>query len=158
MKKQSGFTLIELMIVVAIVAILAAIAMPAYQTYTNKARFTEVIAATGPYKTAVELCVQTQGLPDSTAGAIDVTCSTNGQNGIPTAKVADAAGEGHVGIVSVEAGTGIITATATDINTPTDITNPGLAVYAITPTVTNGKVSWAIVPGTNCIEAAFCTQ
>ncbi|WP_421153969.1 pilin [Aeromonas dhakensis] len=58
MKKQSGFTLIELMIVVAIVAILAAIALPAYQTYTKKARFTEVISAAGPAKTAIEVCVQ----------------------------------------------------------------------------------------------------
>ncbi|MGL5037467.1 MAG: pilin [Aeromonas sp.] len=58
MKKQSGFTLIELMIVVAIVAILAAIALPAYQSYTKRAKFTEVIAATGPAKTAFEVCVQ----------------------------------------------------------------------------------------------------
>ncbi len=58
MKKQSGFTLIELMIVVAIVAILAAVALPAYQSYTQRAKFSEVIAATGPAKTAVEVCVQ----------------------------------------------------------------------------------------------------
>ena len=45
MKRQSGFTLIELMIVVAIVAILAAIALPAYQSYTKRAKFSEVIAA-----------------------------------------------------------------------------------------------------------------
>ncbi len=42
MKRQSGFTLIELMIVVAIVAILAAIALPAYQNYTKKAKMTEL--------------------------------------------------------------------------------------------------------------------
>ncbi|MFM4806096.1 prepilin-type N-terminal cleavage/methylation domain-containing protein [Aeromonas bivalvium] len=58
MRKQTGFTLIELMIVVAIVAILAAIALPAYQTYTKRAKFSEVIAATGPTKTSVEVCVQ----------------------------------------------------------------------------------------------------
>ena len=58
MKRQSGFTLIELMIVVAIVAILAAIALPAYQSYTKRAKFSEVIAAVGPAKTAVEVCVQ----------------------------------------------------------------------------------------------------
>lgn len=55
MKRQSGFTLIELMIVVAIVAILAAIALPAYQTYTKRAKFSEVIAAIGPAKTAIEV-------------------------------------------------------------------------------------------------------
>lgn len=58
MKKQSGFTLIELMIVVAIVAILAAIAMPAYQTYTKKAKMTELVAATGSLKTSAEICTQ----------------------------------------------------------------------------------------------------
>jgi type IV pilus assembly protein PilA len=61
MKRQSGFTLIELMIVVAIVAILAAIALPAYQNYTKKAKMTEVASATGKYKTAIEVCFQTKG-------------------------------------------------------------------------------------------------
>ncbi|MEL5857369.1 prepilin-type N-terminal cleavage/methylation domain-containing protein [Aeromonas veronii] len=54
-----GFTLIELMIVVAIVAILAAVALPAYQNYTKKAKMTELIAATGALKTQAEVCVQT---------------------------------------------------------------------------------------------------
>jgi type IV pilus assembly protein PilA len=61
MKKQSGFTLIELMIVVAIVAILAAVALPAYQNYTKKAKMSELVAATGKYKTSIEICVQTKG-------------------------------------------------------------------------------------------------
>jgi len=63
-RAQKGFTLIELMIVVAIIGILAAVALPAYQTYTARARFSEVVLAATPAKTAVELCVQTSNPAD----------------------------------------------------------------------------------------------
>ncbi|TNI67677.1 pilin [Aeromonas hydrophila] len=77
MKKQSGFTLIELMIVVAIVAILAAIALPAYQNYTKKAKMTELVASTGAVKTQVEVCMQSYG----------TTQCNNSVNGMPSGAI-----------------------------------------------------------------------
>lgn len=61
MRAQSGFTLIELMIVVAIAGILAAVAIPQYSDYTMRAKVSNVLAAAAPLKTAVALCVQENG-------------------------------------------------------------------------------------------------
>lgn len=57
MNAQKGFTLIELMIVVAIIGILAAIAIPQYQQYTAKTQMTRAVAELGAVKTAVENCI-----------------------------------------------------------------------------------------------------
>ena len=67
MKKQNqkGFTLIELMIVIAVIGILAAVALPAYQTYTKKARFSEVILASSTVKSSVDICHQTNADPEA---------------------------------------------------------------------------------------------
>ena len=98
-----GFTLIELMIVVAIVAILAVIALPAYQSYVQRARFTEVIAATGPAKTAIDICVQISG-PD---------CTAAGTAAVPATAVQTVYVD-KVEVASSGTDTWIITATATN--------------------------------------------
>ncbi|MGC6405829.1 prepilin-type N-terminal cleavage/methylation domain-containing protein [Bisgaard Taxon 45] len=54
---KKGFTLIELMIVIAIIAILATIAVPSYQNYTKKAAISELLQAAAPYRAEVELCI-----------------------------------------------------------------------------------------------------
>lgn len=137
MKKQTGFTLIELMIVVAIVAILAAVALPAYQTYTKRAKFSEVVAAVGPYKTAIEICVQTGVAPASCAA---------GSNGIP-ANIGAGTGAGVLDSV-------IVTAGATPLITAKGKAAVDSRTYTITGTVANGQITWA--PGGDCSANGMC--
>jgi type IV pilus assembly protein PilA len=134
-KTQQGFTLIELMIVVAIIGILASIALPAYQTYTTKAKFTEVVLATSATKIAVEICGQDQGI--ATATTVPAACIA-GAFGIP-ADITSAATGATANVVSVlTAASGVITATAGAVNGLNSQT------YILTPAMAAGKVTWAI--------------
>lgn len=72
---QKGFTLIELMIVVAIIGILAAIAIPQYSNYISRTRAASTMAELGSVKTAVGLCVQEVG---------DILLCDDGANGVVT--------------------------------------------------------------------------
>ena len=138
-KSQQGFTLIELMIVVAIIGFLAAIAIPSYQNYTRKARFTEVVMAADAPKSAVEVCAQTLN---------DLTNCTGGSNGVP---VNIGTASGAVKTVSTSAGVITVVPVAANGIAETD-------TFILTPTLTAGKVTWTNNGATtsDCLATALC--
>lgn len=90
MNKQSGFTLIESMMVVAIIGILSSVALPAYQQYSNRARFAEAVLATSVYRNAIVV-----GANANRFSAL--TDMNEGTNGIPVEQIRTAAAHGiHV--------------------------------------------------------------
>jgi len=124
MRKQQGFTLIELMIVVAIIGILAAIAIPAYQDYTIRAQVSEGLNLTGACKAAVTEYYQDQGVfpADNATAGLEAAANIRGK---------------YTTQVLVTAG-GVCGATY-GLDANANITG---AVLSMTPVDNTGSVSW----------------
>ena len=140
MKKQTGFTLIELMIVVAIVAILAAVALPAYQKYTARAKFTEVITGTSGVKQQVELCMYDKGFAST-------DCANDASGAGWAIKASGDYSTPYMATIEVE--DGVITATASSGE------NLDSATYILSPVSgAAGQVTWTV--GGDCKGKDLC--
>lgn len=137
MKIQKGFTLIELMIVIAIIGILAVIALPAYQNYAKKTRFTEVVLAAVAVRTNIDTCFQDRD------NYILTNCDSIIELSINTA-IATAAN--NVNSITIAPNTALITVTGEP-----SVDN---ATYTLLPTPNNGTLTWTT--GGTCVAAGLC--
>ncbi len=148
---QQGFTLIELMIVVAIIGILAAIALPAYQDYTVRAKVSEMVIAASSPKSLISEAFQSDGLAGIAAAAAEYNARADAEKQSK-----------YVAAIAIDATNGAITVTSastTQAGLPTDAAGKTLV---FTPNVQNaviaagvtGAIDWACASATNTTATA----
>lgn len=149
---QKGFTLIELMIVVAIIGILAAIALPAYQDYTIRAKVSEAIISASSPKSALSEAFQTDGITGLTAAATAINSaatSTKASKYVKDYTVATAAPWAITVTLSASAGNGI----PTTLDGKTLVFSPNVNKTVPTASAT-GAIDWACASLTDATAAA----
>lgn len=137
---QKGFTLIELMIVVAIIGILAAIALPAYQDYTVRSKVSEAIISASSPKSLLSEAFQTDGLLGVQVAAVEYNARPANQK---TSK--------YVGGIAIDETTGMITVTTAAAATSGLPTDAAGTTITFSPNVQNnplalgvtGAIDWA---------------
>ncbi len=135
-KAQQGFTLIELMIVVAIIGILAAIAIPQYQDYVTRSRWANTFSALGPIKTAIGECAQRNN------GVIS-SCNT-----VAELDLRDLSGSALAAFPTLPGTTGALAISDTGVISFKGVANQGGCEITVAPSSNGNVITWNIASST----------